>query len=547
MRLALAQINPIVGAFDHNRALILQNIALAKQKGASLLIFPEMAICGYPPEDLLLLPTFIARVEAEIQQIQAASKGICLIVGCVRKHEGALLNSACVIEDGQLVAFYDKMLLPDYDVFSERRYFTPGEAIKIIQLKGKRIALTICEDLWAHVGYGVDPVSMLQEQNVDLVVNLAASPFYIERHQTRLAVAREAVKKLGSSLCMVNQVGANDRLIFDGHSLCLDDQANLVALAKGFEEDLLFIDLDKKSKPITWKLDAMRDLHDALILGLRDYFGKQGLKKAILGLSGGIDSALVAVLAVRALGKENVTALFMPSRYTSEASGNEARALAKNLNITLHQISIEAPFDCFLELLAPSFEGLAEDTTEENLQARIRGMLLMAFSNKFGSVVLGTGNKSEMAMGYATLYGDMCGGLGVIADLTKEQVWALARWINQTEEVIPKHTIEKEPSAELRVNQKDRDTLPDYAIVDCVLQEYVEEHLSAEEIATKHQLDLTLVRQLIGKIHKNEYKRQQAAPALRVTKKAFTKGRRFPIVEQWDREAKDLPQGGNSL
>lgn len=544
MKIALAQMNPTIGALDENCKKIVRMIDQARQEGARIVLFPEMCMTGYPPEDLLLLPCFIHGVTETLKMIVAASQGMTAIVGCVRENfdggEKRLYNSAALIEDGKLIGFQDKILLPDYDVFSERRYFEPGSHINTWDIRGKTVAVTICEDIWQHAGaveystYRRDPVAELISQKPDLLLNLSASPYHTMRFDKRLHTCSSVAKTLNCPVLYCNQVGGNDSLIFDGNSLCLDAQGHLFSKAKGFSEDLLVVDIDKKHNALTISLKPIEELFQALVLGLRDYFFKSGWKKACLGLSGGIDSALVAVLAVEALGKENVLALALPSRFSSEGGLTDARTLAHTLGIAFHELAIEKIFETYLETLAPCFHGKPADVTEENLQARIRGSLLMAFSNKFGYLLLSTGNKSEMAMGYMTLYGDMCGGLGVLGDVTKQQVYALAHYINRSKELIPIETIERPPSAELRPNQKDSDTLPPYPLVDSVLQDYIEEHLSLQQIAQRHSISLDVVKELVRKIHMSEYKRRQAPPCLRVTKKAFTVGRRFPIVQHWN-------------
>lgn len=545
MRAALAQTNPIIGAFAYNCRKLIQMIKRAKIQEADLVVFPELAICGYPPEDLLLLPSFIDAATKSLKEIIQASQNIIVIVGCVRPNphggEKGLYNSAAIIENGELIGFQDKSLLPDYDVFSERRYFEPAHATSLWSLGGKRVGITICEDIWQHAKaveyatYQRDPVEELRQQQPELLINLSASPYYFRRHEIRLEVGKSAAKSLHCPVLFCNQVGGNDSLIFDGSSFSLDAQGNITHHAKSFEEDLIVVDFEKKAKPLNLDSDWIKDLFQALVLGVRDYFHKLGLQKACFGLSGGIDSAVVAVIAQKALGEENLLALRMPSRYTSGQSRQDALILIRTLGLASHEISIEPPFKSLLDVLEPYFCNTEPGIAEENLQARIRGMLLMAFSNKFGYLLLSTGNKSEMAMGYATLYGDMCGGLAVLSDVTKEQVYALARYINRNREIIPLSILEKPPSAELKENQKDTDSLPEYAIVDSVLQAYIEEHLSVEEIAEKNHLSLSLVKELVAKIHANEYKRRQAPPGLRVTKKSFTGfGRRFPIVQHWN-------------
>lgn len=536
--------NPIIGALAYNREKIIEMIDRARKQRAELVIFSEMALCGYPPQDLLLLPAFIEAMEQELDKVREACYEIAAIVGSVRvnsnRGEKGLFNTAALIENGKIIGFQDKTLLPDYDVFSERRYFDAAHEVHVWNLCGKRVAVTICEDIWQHSGaveyatYQMDPVLELKGEKPDFLVNLSASPFQEKRHETRLHVCQAVASYLNCPVLYCNQVGGNDSLIFDGYSLYVDRHQQLLQYGKGFEEDLLIVDLDKTYPPSTVAIQPVEDLFQALVLGVRDYFHKLGFSKACFGLSGGIDSAVVACIAVEALGRENILALSLPSRYTSAQSCEDAEKVAKNLKIRLEKISIDALFQLYLETLAPYFKETEQDHTEENLQARIRGMILMAFSNKFGYLTLGTGNKSEMAMGYSTLYGDMCGGLGVLGDVTKQQVYALARWINRKQEIIPQSTLTKAPSAELAKNQKDSDTLPEYFIIDTVLKEYVEEHHSPQKIAQMSSFSLPLAKDLVRRIHINEYKRQQAPPVLRVTKKAFTVGRRFPIVQRWN-------------
>lgn len=543
MHLLLAQINPIVGDIPGNTLKILGGIEYAKQQGAQIVVFPELCLSGYPPQDFLLLPHFLADINQALQRIISASTHIAVIVGLPRHNtragEKPICNSAAIIENEILLGFQDKMLLPTYDVFDERRFFEPAVKTRLWNIAGINVAVTICEDIWEHSdllkysSYQRDPVEELAAKKPDLAINLSASPFSDEKFSKRLQVCFKAATALKCPLALCNQVGGNDSLIFDGYSLCVDAKGQLICHASGFKEDLFLIDPSAPAASTNLEINPIEDLYQALILGIRDYFHKSSFSKACLGLSGGVDSALVACLAVKALGKENVIGILMSSRYTSNDSVQDALQLAKHLGINTHQVSIEGPFQNYLELLSPYFEGLAPNTTEENLQARIRGMILMAFSNKFGYIVLSTGNKSEMAMGYATLYGDMCGGLAVINDVTKQQVYALAQWINRHQEIIPWNTIRKPPSAELKPNQKDSDSLPDYAIVDNVLQAYVEEHQSPEDIAQRFSYPLPLVKDLIKRIHANEYKRRQAPPGLRVTEKAFSVGRHFPIVQRY--------------
>lgn len=543
MKVALAQINPIIGDLKYNSEKIVKFAQSAKTRGAEVVVFPEMALCGYPPEDLLILPSFVDAIEKALEELIPKLKGIVAIVGSVRKNptlrEKSLYNTAAIINDGKLEGFQDKTLLPTYDVFDERRYFEPASEIKLWNLAGKKVGITICEDLWQHaeaVFYSVyqkDPVLELKKLAPELCINISSSPYYFGRMLTRSDVCQRAALTLKVPVLLCNQVGGNDSLIFDGYSIFVGKNAEVLSQAKSFEEDLHIVDTDSVKGQVK-EVDHVGDLFKALCLGIKDYFGKIGHKKAIFGLSGGIDSAVVAGLAKEALGAENILALALPSRYSSKESMDDALSLAKVLGIKLEVVSIEEPFKAYLSTLEPHFLGKKPDITEENLQARIRGMILMAFSNKFGHFVLNTGNKSELAMGYSTLYGDMCGALSVLGDVSKRQIYELAKWINRDKIVIPQRIIDKAPSAELAPNQKDSDTLPPYEIIDTVLSAYVEDHLSPEEIAKKHTIELSLVKDLVRKIHLNEYKRRQAPPVLRVTKKAFTAGRRFPIVQHWN-------------
>jgi NAD+ synthase (glutamine-hydrolysing) len=542
MRILTVQINQTIGDLVGNSERIIQAIERGRNQGVDLVVFPEMALSGYPPEDFILLPHFMEAVAQQLQEIVQATAGIAAIVGLPRynpyKLEKTLYNSAAFIQNKILIDFTDKILLPTYDVFDERRYFEPGHAVKTWMLNNQRIGVTICEDLWQHSGllrstsYRRDPVLEFAGKDISCLINISASPYSLNKFGIRLNVCLSAARSLECPVILCNQIGGNDSLIFDGYSLYAN-QDGLLQCAKGFEEDEMLVDLALPQQPITMERNATHDLYQALVLGVRDYFRKLGFKKACFGLSGGIDSAVVACIAAEALGPKQVLAISMPSRYSSLESARDAALLSKHLGIDYREISIEPPFESYLEILAPAFDGRAPDITEENLQARIRGMLLMSFSNKFGYLVLSTGNKSELALGYSTLYGDMCGGLAVIGDVTKRQVYDLAHWINRHEEIIPQHTIERPPSAELRPNQKDSDTLPDYDIIDHVLQAYVEDHRSPAWIADHFHYPLALVQELVKRIHFNEYKRRQAPPALRVSEKAFSVGRRFPIVQRW--------------
>lgn len=545
MKILVAQRNPTVGDLDGNTRKVLESIEHARQRQADLVLFSELTICGYPPEDLVFHRTFIESMELHLERIVKASKGLAVMVGLVRRNtkegEKHLLNSAAIIQDGKLLGFQDKWLLPTYDVFDERRYFEPGHDIHPWDIGGKKVGLVICEDIWQHAGYvdytryHRDPILELAKHDIDVLVNMSASPYQFQKPDVRVNVCAKAAHTLKCPVVMCCQAGANGQIVFDGYSVYVNQEGKLCQLARGFGEDEMLIDLEAQACPCPFHYDEMFNLLRALILGVHDYFSKCGFNKACLGLSGGIDSALVAYIATQALGKENVLGISMPSRYTKGQSKTDALDLAENIGIECIEISIEKPFTDFLDVLTPLFEGKETDITEENLQARIRGILLMAMSNKHGYIVLSTGNKSEIALGYSTLYGDMCGGLGVIADVTKTRVYDLCRYINQMEkrEIIPESTIVKPPSAELRPDQKDLDSLPEYGIVDNVLEGYVENYLSIDEISEKYRIPQELVFDLVQKIHAAEYKRRQGPPILRVSKKSFGVGRRYPIVQGW--------------
>lgn len=537
----MAQLNPTIGDLKGNTEKILKAIEKAKAEKADIVLFSELTICGYAPADLLLHDAFVKAVEDCLKTIVKASAGICIIVGLVRINHGKgkhLFNSAAVISDGQILGYYNKCLLPTYNVFDERRYFEPGREVKTFDIKGKSVAVIICEDIWQHSGivdtkYAYDPILELAPQKPDILLNLSASPYQFDKPDVRVEVCAKAARTLQCPVLLCCQIGGNDDLIFDGYSVCVDKEGNLRQLGKGFAEDFFTVDLEAPICNIPFQYNQLRDLYRALVLGVHDYFAKQNFTKAIVGLSGGIDSALVLCIAVEALGAENVLGVSMPSRYSSEGSMKDGKKLAENLGIGYKEISIEEPFKDYLKLLESHFEGKPVDTTEENLQARIRGMILMALSNKHGYIVLSTGNKSEMGLGYCTLYGDMCGGLGVIADVLKTQVYDLSRWINREKEIIPASVIDRPPSAELKPDQIDLDALPDYGLVDKVLKAYVEDHLSPQQIVEKYHLKQEMVDDLINRIYRAEYKRRQSPPSIRVSKVSFSIGRRFPIVQGW--------------
>lgn len=538
MKILAAQINPIIGDFLGNTKKIIDSLERARQNKADIVLFSELTLTGYPPQDLLLHDAFMEDVQKALEKVMAASHGLMVVVGLPRhnpnREEKPLYNSAAVLINGTLVGYYDKWLLPTYDVFDERRYFGEGKSLGIVEYKGKKIGVTICEDVWQPFeSYPRDPIAELALLQPDFVLNLSASPYHYQKPDKRIKVCIEATRKLKCPMIMCCQVGGNDQLVFDGNSCFVDKNGQLCGLAKGFEEDDLWVDLEGAHAPIAYEGDSLQHLFQALVLGTRDYFVKQGFQKACLGLSGGIDSALAACIAVEALGKENVLGLAMPSLFSSSGSVTDAEALAINLGMVCRTIAIDQPFDAFLNLLQSDLNLHKMNVAEENVQARIRGMILMAMSNKYGYIVLSTGNKSEMAMGYCTLYGDMAGGLALISDVTKGQVYALCKWINREREIIPYSTIEKPPSAELRPNQKDSDFLPNYDIVDAVVTAYVEDYLDVQAIAAHYQIESELVKDLIHRIHKAEYKRRQAPPGIRVSRKSFRTGRFYPIVQKW--------------
>lgn len=540
MKIMAAQINPTIGDIVGNTQKVLEVMNFARSKGVDIVSCPEMTLCGYAPDDLVYHRTFIQEMADHLDIIVRNSKDITVIVGLVRRNpvheEKDLLNSAAVISDGKLLGFHDKWLLPTYDVFEERRYFARGKHVQVWDIKGKRICVLICEDMWQNAGeeisgtsYPWDPVKELVIYKPDICFNLSASPFQSRKSDTRVLICKAAAKTLQCPVLYTCQVGANGVLLFDGYSLFVDQEANLRGVAKGFEEDNMIIDLARPPEIVSYEHDEMGDLYGALKLGVSDYFDKSCQTKAVIGLSGGIDSSLVACIARDALGKENVRGIYMPTRYSSEESEEDARELAKNLGITFNIIDIDPLYENFLKTLKPYFEEEEEGITEENIQARIRAVILMAFANKFGCLLLSTGNKSEFALGYSTLYGDMAGALAVIGDLLKTKCYQLARWLNREGEIIPVRVLLKEPSAELRHHQKDSDTLPPYEQVDIVIKGYVEEYEAIEDISKKYGVDLDIVKSVIRRIYKAEHKRRQAPPSLRVSKRSFAAGRRKPI------------------
>jgi NAD+ synthetase len=551
MRIALAQMNPTVGDIPGNGRKIVELIERAAREGAGLVVFPELAITGYPPKDLLLKRQFIDDNLAELERIAARVKGIEAVVGYAERNAAPigrpLYNAVALLRDGKVVSRHFKTLLPTYDVFDESRYFEPGPPAQrgnIVTVGGRQMGLSICEDLWNDERliprrlYHQNPITDLAAAGAQVMLNISASPFVVGKHAFRVDLLGGQAKQVGRPLVYVNQVGGNDELIFDGNSCVFDAQGRVIAQAKEFEEDLLIADLGEGTGRMERPSEGVESMHKALVLGLRDYARKCGFKSVVLGLSGGIDSALTAAIAVETLGRDKVTGVGMPSRFSSEHSVADAKALAENLGIEFHIIPIKPIHDAYEQSLAPAFAGLAPDLTEENLQARARGALLMAFSNKFNHLLLTTGNKSELAVGYCTLYGDMCGGLAVISDVPKTTVYEMSEWINRSagRDVIPRNTITKPPSAELRPDQTDQDSLPPYDVLDAILMRYVEEEKSAGEIIAEG-LDEATVMRIIKLIDRSEYKRRLAAPGLKVTSRAFGFGRRMPMAQNYVQRA----------
>ncbi len=548
MKIALAQINPTVGDFSGNLRKMLDYATRAAQSEAHLAIFPELSICGYPPADLLEKPSFIERAQECVEELARETADLKLAIICgypsqaPRSSGKCVYNSAAVLEHGRIVFTQSKRLLPFYDVFDEQRYFAPAPSQSICEIAGERVALTICEDAWNDKSfwetrrYQVDPIEELMRPSSSgttpsLILNISASPFWRGKRATREQMLSAIASRYRVPVVMVNQTGGNDSLLFDGTSLALNSKGEVAARALSCAEDLLFFDTETQTgdlRPAFENEDAL--VYQALAMGVRDYVRKCGFSKVLVGLSGGIDSALVAAIAVEALGAENVTGIGMPSEYSSPGSVEDSRKLAENLGIRFEIVPIAPMFTDFNHALAPLFAGAASDLTEENLQSRIRGTLLMALSNKWNALVLTTGNKSEMATGYCTLYGDMVGALAVIGDVMKTEVYRLCRYANRERELIPQAILDKAPSAELRPGQVDLDSLPDYAHLDPVLSAYVEHYETADEIAAHTELAPDEIARVLKLVERSEYKRQQAAPVLKVTPKAFGMGRRFPIA-----------------
>jgi NAD+ synthase (glutamine-hydrolysing) len=541
VKLALGQINPTVGDFSGNSAKVIQYARQAQAAGAGLVIFPELCLCGYPARDLVENPAFVRRNRETLEAVARQTPGIALIVGLVTPAPAdtgqPAMNSAALLQDGRVAFLQSKMLLPTYDVFDEMRNFAPAPEQQPYPFCGRKLALTICEDawndksFWSRRRYRVDPVEALMRQGCNLLVNISASPFWLGKRELRREMLAAIATKYRVPVVMVNQAGGNDSLVFDGSSLVLDAEGRVAAQGKSFEEDLVFFDSESLRGDVHPQVEGEEaSAYAALVLGTRDYVRKCGFEQAIVGLSGGIDSALTAAIAVDALGAQNVLGVGMPGPYSSPGSVEDARVLAANLGIRLEMVAIHQIFDAYRAALGPVFAGRKEDVTEENLQSRIRGAILMALSNKFHRLVLSTGNKSELAVGYCTLYGDMVGGLAVISDVPKVLVYRLCEYVNSRRPVIPRAILEKPPSAELRPEQKDSDALPPYEVLDAILEDYIEDNKAAEAIAAERGFDAALVRSVVGMVDRAEYKRQQAAPGLKISAKAFGMGRRFPIA-----------------
>lgn len=544
MKIALAQINTTVGDIVGNEAKILAAYKRASEAGVEMVVFPELSTTGYPPRDLVLKKNFVTQNLESLDRLARATSETAMLVGYVgdNKHRPGkpVTNNVALLQNGRIVTTRAKTLLPTYDVFDEDRYFEPATENAPHVFGNTKLGLTVCEDIWNDEDFWPDrryrrnPPIELAQAGAKIIFNVSASPWHVGKNKIRFDMLSSMAKKAGDPVVFCNLVGGNDEVIFDGGSMVFNARGELVAKGDVFKEDFIIVDTDAPAIPFTLP-DDNEKLYRALVLGLRDYFHKCGFKSAVLGLSGGIDSAVTACLAAYALGKENVYGISLPSEFSSQHSLDDARILAENLGVKYDVIPIQNAFGCLKTELKPFFTGKPEDTTEENMQARIRGVILMAMSNKFGSLLLTTGNKSELAVGYCTLYGDMCGGLAVISDVPKTMVYDLAKWINREREIIPDSSITKPPSAELRPNQCDQDSLPPYDILDAILNEYVVNAKSASDIIKLGFAEAT-VKKVIRLIDLNEYKRRQAAPGLKVTSKAFGMGRRFPVAQRY-REA----------
>jgi NAD+ synthase (glutamine-hydrolysing) len=541
VKIALGQINPTVGDFSGNAARIIEFSRRAQSAGAGMILFPELSVCGYPPRDLVERTSFVVRNRETAERIAAETRGIAVICGLVTAAPSdagrSAMNSAALLVDGKVAFIQSKMLLPTYDVFDEMRNFAPAKSQELFSFCGNRMALTVCEDawndkqFWPHRLYTVDPVESLIQAGGNFVLNISASPFWIGKRELRRDMLASIARQHQVPVVLVNQVGGNDSLVFDGSSLVLNREGHVIAQGRSFEEDLIYFDSSNLTGEMHEQIAGEEaSVYSALVLGTRDYMHKCGFRQAIIGLSGGIDSALTAVIAADAVGPENVVGVGMPGPYSSQGSIDDARSLAKNLGIRFELLSINPAYEAYRRTLKDVFAGTHEDVTEENIQSRARGTMLMALSNKFGAIVLSTGNKSELGVGYCTLYGDMVGGLAVISDVPKTLVYRLSEYVNSRRAIIPQATLEKPPSAELRPNQKDSDSLPPYEVLDAVLEDYVEDSHSAERIAEDRGFNIELVKRVIRMVDRAEYKRQQAAPGLKISPKAFGYGRRLPIA-----------------
>ena len=543
MKIALGQINPTIGDFEGNLALIEEALGRAERGGADLLVLPELSLSGYPPRDLLERPAFVDAAARALAALAGRVKGTAVVVGFPERLDGGtgrgLANSAALLDGGRVVSVHRKSLLPTYDVFDEWRYFEPATSVQCAEFRGRRLGISVCEDVWNDADfwprrlYREDPIEKLVAGGAEIIINISASPYTIEKRHLRPRMLASTARRWRRPLVFVNQVGGQDDLVFDGASLVLDEAGEVIARGAEHAADLVLVDLEERTGEVRpWPASDARSALEALTLGTRDYARRCGFASALVGLSGGIDSAVVACIAARALGPSNVFGVAMPSRYSSEHSRNDAAALARNLGINHRELSIEGVFGAYLETLAPVFAGRPPDATEENLQARVRGALLMSLSNKFSHLLLTTGNKSELATGYCTLYGDMCGGLAVISDVPKTLVYKLAHELNAAGEVIPLSTITKPPSAELRPDQTDQDTLPPYDLLDAILEAHVEQGLDAAGLIAAGFAP-AVVADVVRRVRLSEYKRRQMPPGLKITGKSFGYGRRYPIAQRF--------------
>ncbi|MCB9780329.1 MAG: NAD+ synthase [Alphaproteobacteria bacterium] len=543
MKILVGQVSPVIGDVQGNLALSLQAVDAGKRAGCDLVVLPELVLCGYPPRDLLERADLVAACQAAALDLVAASRGLIVVFGTPWRDEEGLRNAAVIAHDGKLVRVVYKSLLPTYDVFDEARWFEPETCPAPVEVAGLRLGVTICEDIWhepelfPHRLYDVDPIGRMT--GCDVVLNLSASPFHAGKSQTRRALVRKQAADAGAPLVYCNMVGGNDELTFDGQSLVAAPDGRMLLHGPQFRSAHLVVDTDGPEAE-EQTVGFEEEVFGALVMGVRDYARRCGFKQGLIGLSGGIDSALVAAVAAEALGPANVLTVGMPGPFSSPGSITDARELAGNLGVGFELVPITPVYDAFVAALAPVFAGRARDVTEENLQARARGTVLMALSNKFGHLLLTTGNKSEVAVGYATLYGDMCGGLAVISDIFKTDVYRICRWLNRDGPVIPPAILDKPPSAELAPDQKDSDSLPPYPVLDAILRMYVEEQVDPQDIVVRGY-DAALVRRVVRMVVRNEYKRWQMAPGLRVTTKAFGSGRRIPLAQRWHATGSGLP------